>query len=61
LDRKVILSDDAQFIDEPTRIGVLPFMLDKIPNDMVEVSQHHIYAFDANTTKMNLQKLLRAY
>jgi midasin len=61
LQRKEIISDDAVFVDEPTRIGVLPFLLDKIDSEMVEVSQQHIYAFDANTTKMNLQKLLRAY
>ena len=46
------------YINSPMEIGVNPFTLPKLMGSSTEASS---YAFDADTTKINLLKLIRAY
>jgi len=52
------LIDAYEYLDTATHIGVRPFSISKVVKS--EITQTS-YAFNAKTTKVNLQKLLRAY
>jgi midasin len=52
-----IVSSPSEYINTVAHIGVTPFVL---PKQEFSVKQSG-YAFEANTTKNNLMKLLRAY